>query len=79
MCFQIPFTFLSILPHSKIQRYSPNENAKVYDKPFTKKTEVVFNPVQALKLVQSGPPKCDDEESRKSLLLAYINVFLLFS
>jgi cohesin loading factor subunit SCC2 len=51
----------------------------MFDKPLNRKHNVKFNPKQALDLIQQGPmPEYLDEEARKGLLQAYIDVSVLF-
>ncbi|KAK2173698.1 hypothetical protein NP493_853g00005 [Ridgeia piscesae] len=43
---------------AKIHRYSPTEQAKVWDKPLTGKAKMTFNPSQAMDLDRETPKTC---------------------
>jgi cohesin loading factor subunit SCC2 len=59
---------------SKIQRYSPSDSAKTFEKPLNRKNGIRFHPKQALDIVQSGsePPECTDD-SKRQLINAYLD------
>lgn len=47
----------------------------MFDKPLNRKHNVKFNPKQALDLIKQGPmPEYLDEDARRGLLQAYIDV-----
>lgn len=60
---------------SKIHRYSPNENSKMYDKPLNRKqTSIKFHPKQALDILKSGAPCTElDDEGKRQLVTDYLN------
>ncbi|KAK2155379.1 hypothetical protein NP493_2070g00011 [Ridgeia piscesae] len=50
---------------SKIHRYSPTEQAKVWDKPLTGKAKMTFNPSQAMDLDRETPKTCHKKMTPK--------------
>jgi len=60
---------------SKIQRYSPTDSAKTFEKPVTRKAGVKFHPKQVLDLVRLGTQLPEPiAQSKRQLLEAYLDV-----
>lgn len=61
---------------SKLQKYSPNEAQKVWERPISRKVTNKFNPAQALELLKLGSPTLDtiDSEGKQKLLEDYLEV-----
>ena len=65
---------------SKIQRYSPTDSAKTFEKPVSRKTGVKFYPKQVLDLVRLGTQLPEPlAQSKRHLVEAYIDVSDLVS
>lgn len=64
---------------SKLQKYSPNEAQKVWERPISRKVTNKFNPAQALELLKLGSPTLDtiDSEGKQKLLEDYLDVSVL--
>ncbi|KAM9510027.1 nipped-B-like protein isoform 2-T3 [Guaruba guarouba] len=63
---------------SKIQKYSPSESAKVYDKAINRKTGVHFYPKQTLDFLQSDMANSKiTEEVKRSIVKQYLDFKLL--
>ncbi|XP_065596042.1 nipped-B-like protein isoform X3 [Cyrtonyx montezumae] len=63
---------------SKIQKYSPSESAKVYDKAINRKTGVHFHPKQTLDFLRSGMANSKiTEEVKRSIVKQYLDFKLL--
>ncbi|XP_061297123.1 nipped-B-like protein isoform X2 [Pezoporus flaviventris] len=63
---------------SKIQKYSPSESAKVYDKAINRKTGVHFHPKQTLDFLQSDMANSKiTEEVKRSIVKQYLDFKLL--
>ena len=63
------------LVYSKLQRYSPTDSAKVWDKPLNRKHGFEFSPKPVLELVKRLPlPSELDDEGRRQLIQDYIDV-----
>ncbi|XP_064296096.1 nipped-B-like protein isoform X3 [Phalacrocorax carbo] len=63
---------------SKIQKYSPSESAKVYDKAINRKTGVHFHPKQTLDFLQSDMVNSKiTEEVKRSIVKQYLDFKLL--
>ncbi|XP_066509612.1 nipped-B-like protein A [Hoplias malabaricus] len=63
---------------SKIQKYSPSESAKVYDKAVNRKSNVQFNPRQTIDFLSHGK-LCSDltEHLRKKIVQQFLDFKLL--
>jgi len=60
---------------SKIQRYSPTDSAKTFEKPVSRKSGLKFHPKQVLDLVQLGTQLPEPiARSKRQLIEAYIDV-----
>jgi len=60
---------------SKIQRYSPTDSAKTFEKPVNRKAGVKFHPKQVLDLVRLGTQLPEPHtQIKRQLLEAYIDV-----
>jgi len=60
---------------SKIQRYSPTDSAKTFEKPVSRKAGVKFYPKQVLDLVQLGMQLPEPiTQTKRQLLEAYMDV-----
>jgi len=67
----IPVSFVC----SKIQRYSPTDSAKTFEKPVNRKAGVKFYPKQVLDLVRLGTQLPEPiAQSKHQLLEAYVDV-----
>ena len=67
---------ICVVPYSKIHRYSPTEQEKVWDKPLNRKAKMTVNPSQAMDLVREGTqdlPQNDDTKTIK-LIQGYLDV-----
>ncbi|XP_060046943.1 nipped-B-like protein isoform X2 [Erinaceus europaeus] len=63
---------------SKIQKYSPSESAKVYDKAINRKTGVHFHPKQTLDFLRSDMANSRiTEEVKRSIVKQYLDFKLL--
>ena len=63
---------------SKIQRYSPSDSAKIWDRPMTRKHIVEFNPKQVIEVLKKLPlPATVDEDQKKELIENYLEVRIL--
>ncbi|KAM6991031.1 nipped-B-like protein isoform 3-T4 [Passerculus sandwichensis] len=63
---------------SKIQKYSPSESAKVYDKAINRKTGVHFHPKQTLDFLRSDMASSKiTEEVKRSIVKQYLDFKLL--
>ncbi|XP_074667510.1 nipped-B-like protein isoform X2 [Strix aluco] len=63
---------------SKIQKYSPSESAKVYDKAINRKTGVHFHPKQTLDFLRSNMANSKiTEEVKRSIVKQYLDFKLL--
>lgn len=61
--------------NSKIQKYSPSESAKVYDKAINRKTGVHFHPKQTLDFLRSDMAHSKiTEEVKRSIVKQYLDV-----
>ncbi|XP_078287021.1 nipped-B-like protein isoform X4 [Rhinoraja longicauda] len=59
---------------SKIQKYSPSESAKVYDKAVNRKSGVHFNPRQTLDFLRNGVGHAEITESvKRSIVKQYLD------
>ena len=60
---------------SKIQRYSPTDSAKTFEKPVNRKAGIKFYPKQVLDLVRLGTQLPEPlSQSKRQLIEAYIDV-----
>jgi len=60
---------------SKIQRYSPTDSAKTFEKPVNRKSGVKFDPKQVLELARLGTHLPGPiEQNKRQLIEAYIDV-----
>lgn len=65
--------FLS--PNSKIQKYSPTESAKVYDKAVNRKNNVHFHPRQTLDFISNNMAHATlTTEVKKRVVRQYLDV-----
>lgn len=63
---------------SKIQKYSPTESAKVYDKTVNRKSKVHFNPRQTLEYLKSNAANQDlSYEAKKHIVKQYLDFKVL--
>ncbi|XP_026153365.1 nipped-B-like protein B isoform X2 [Mastacembelus armatus] len=63
---------------SKIQKYSPTESAKVYDKAVNRKSKVHFNPRQTLDYLKSDLAKTDlSYETKRNIVKQYLDFKVL--
>jgi len=61
--------------YSKIQRYSPTDSAKTFEKPVSRKAGVKFHPKQVLDLMRLGTQLPEPiAQSKHQLIEAYIDV-----
>ncbi|KAI0209445.1 Nipped-B-like protein [Lamellibrachia satsuma] len=59
---------------SKIHRYSPTEQAKVWDKPLNRKSKMTFNPKQAMDLVgEETQDLPQDEDTKTKFIQSYLD------
>ncbi|XP_013793614.1 nipped-B-like protein A [Limulus polyphemus] len=59
---------------NKIQQYSPNESAKVYEKSMNRKTAVRFKPVSVIDFIKSGKQEGElNDKGRKKLVEQYLD------
>jgi cohesin loading factor subunit SCC2 len=68
---------------SKIQRYSPTDSAKAFEKPVNRKIGVRFNPKQALDIVRSDVVRRSaelepSEQEKRALIESYLDVSFSF-
>ena len=63
---------------AKISRYTPTEQAKVYDKPLNRRPQAKFSPRQVVQVIKEGesPDELDIKQKRQ-LILAYLDVSVL--
>lgn len=67
------------LRYSKIQKYSPTESAKVYDKAVNRKSKVHFNPRQTLDYLKSDAANMDlSYETKKNIVKQYLDVSIQY-
>lgn len=60
---------------SKIQKYSPTESAKVYDKAVNRKANVHFSPRQTLEFLSNNMYKADlSYETKRKIVRQYLDV-----
>lgn len=63
------------LCYSKIQKYSPTESAKVYDKNVNRKSKVHFNPRQTLEYLKSDTASMEISfQTKKNIVKQYLDV-----
>jgi len=63
------------LRFSKIQKYSPTESAKVYDKAVNRKSKVHFNPGQTLLYLKSDLANTElSHETKRNIVKQYLDV-----
>lgn len=61
--------------YSKIQKYSPTESAKVYDKAVNRKSKVHFNPAQTLDYLKRNLSNTSlSQETKRNIVKQYLNV-----
>lgn len=61
--------------HSKIQKYSPTESAKVYDKAVNRKANVHFNPRQTLDFLTNSLSNAElTYEVKRRIVRQYLDV-----
>lgn len=71
--------FFVFLLYSKIQKYSPTESAKVYDKAVNRKSKVHFNPRQTLDYVKRDIAEMDlSYETKKNIVKQYLDVSIQY-
>ena len=64
---------------SKIQKYSPTESAKVYDKAVNRKSKVHFNPHQTLDYLKSDVANMEiSYETKKNIVKQYLDVSIQY-
>ena len=69
------FVDICVVPYSKIHRYSPTEQAKVWDKPLNRIAKMTFNPSQAMDLVREGTHDLpQDDDTKTKLIQGYLDV-----
>ena len=74
MQFKLNHTFFC-LRRSKIQKYSPTEAAKVYDKAVNRKSKVHFNPRQTLDYLKRDLANTDlSHEAKRNIVKQYLDV-----
>lgn len=67
------------LRYSKIQKYSPTESAKVYDKAVNRKSKVHFNPRQTLDYLKSGLANMDlSYNTKRDIVKQYLDVSIQY-
>ncbi len=67
------------LRYSKIQKYSPTESAKVYDKAVNRKSKVHFNPRQTLDYLKSDIANIDlSYDTKKNIVKQYLDVSIQY-
>lgn len=65
--------------YSKIQKYSPTESAKVYDKAVNRKSKVHFNPSQTLNYLKNDLANRElSYEIKKNIVKQYLDVSIQF-
>lgn len=75
---RVQLTLFVCLCFSKIQKYSPTESAKVYDKTVNRKSKVHFNPHQTLNYVKNGLVNKDlSYETKRNIVKQYLDVSTL--
>lgn len=63
------------LCYSKIQKYSPTESAKVYDKSVNRKSKVHFNPRQTLEYLKSDTANMEISfQTKRNIVKQYLDV-----
>lgn len=71
--------FLFYLPPSKIQKYSPSESAKVYDKAINRKSGVHFHPKQTLEFLKRDmSSKKINDDIKRTIAKQYLDVSVLY-
>lgn len=66
---------LFCLDYSKIQKYSPTESAKVYDKAVNRKSKVHFNPRQTMDYLKRNLSITDlSYETKRNIVKQYLDV-----
>lgn len=61
--------------YSKIQKYSPTESAKVYDKAVNRKSKVHFNPRQTLEYLRSDVANRNlSYETKRNIVKQFLDV-----
>jgi hypothetical protein len=76
----VSFLFIIIVFNSrKIQNYSPNDLAKVNDKPIgSRKTNYKFNPKQIIEYLKQSNKTINSDELKYKLAKEYIEVRSIF-
>lgn len=75
MCLNFLKTLVLCFQNSKIQKYSPSESAKVYDKAINRKTGVHFHPKQTLDFLRSDMANSKlTEDVKRSIVRQYLDV-----
>lgn len=65
----------SVFSNSKIQKYSPTESAKVYDKAVNRKNNVHFHPRQTLDFIQNNMAQASlTNEIKRHVVRQYLDV-----
>lgn len=73
--FRVFCLFVCFFHCSKIQKYSPTESAKVYDKAVNRKSKVHFNPRQTLDYLKSDAANQELScEAKKHIVKQYLDV-----
>ena len=73
------FYFVSFFNSRKIQNYSPNDSAKINDKPIgSRKTNYKFNPKQIIEYLKQSNKIIDNNEFKYKLAKEYIEVKIIF-
>ena len=70
---------LCFIHFSKLQKYSPNEAQKVWERPISRKVNHKFNPEKALELLREGSPRLDniDDDGKRKLLEDFLAVSII--
>lgn len=75
MCLNFFEILVLYFQNSKIQKYSPSESAKVYDKAINRKTGVHFHPKQTLDFLRSDMANSKlTEDVKRSIVRQYLDV-----
>lgn len=70
-----PMTLTFLPPNSKIQKYSPTESAKVYDKAVNRKSNVHFNPRQTVDFIANNMAHATlTNDVKKRIIKQYLDV-----
>lgn len=65
----------SVFSNSKIQKYSPTESAKVYDKAVNRKNNIHFHPRQTLDFIQNNMAQASlTNEIKRHVVRQYLDV-----